>query len=327
MKRTALIFFCITVYVLILSGCTQSSQAKRRVYGEVEATEIDVASRVPARVKRVLVKPGQKVKAGDLLLEFEDDVIAAKRKQAEAVIAAAQSKSNIAQDAVRPEEKEQLKAAVGAAKKQMDFAKISVDRARNAFKEGAISQQQLDEAEVKYQSLVENYRATVAKQKMAQVGARPEEKAGAEALLEQAKNALLEVDSYSKDISLTAPIDGEVFQILNREGELVPTGYPVITLIKTSDLWVTFNVPETALAKAFKMGSAVSVELPALKDKKIKASITYIAPLAGFATQVSTQDRGTFDLKTFEVHAQLPADLPEELRPGMTAIVSAEGKE
>lgn len=319
-----LIFFTTTLS-LLLAACTQSSQAKKRIYGSIEATEIDVASRVPARVKRVLVKPGQKVKAGDLLLEFEDDVIAAKRRQAEAVIAAAESKKNIAEDAVRPEEKEQLKAAVGAAKKQMDFAKLSVDRARNAFREGAISQQQLDEAEVKYQSLIENYRATTAKQKMAQVGARPEERAGAEALLDQAKNALAEVQSYSKDISLTAPIDGEVFQILNREGELVPTGYPVVTLIKTNDLWVTFNVPETALEKAFRMGSSVTIEVPALKNKKIKASVTYIAPLAGFATQVSTQDRGTFDLKTFEIHAELPNNLSDDIRPGMTAVVSGEG--
>lgn len=315
----------VTTLLLVLAACTQSSQAKKKIYGAIEATEIDVSSRVPARVKRVLVKPGQKVKAGDLLLEFEDDVIAAKRKQAEAVIAAAESKKSIANDAVRPEEKEQLQAAVGAAKKQMDFAKLSVDRARNAFKEGAISQQQLDEAQVKYQSLVENYRATTAKQRMAQMGARPEERAGAEALLDQAKNALAEVQSYSKDISLTAPIDGEVFQILNREGELVPTGYPVVTLIKTNDLWVTFNVPETSLDKAFRMGSPISIEIPALKGKKVKATVTYISPLAGFATQVSTQDRGTFDLKTFEIHAELPNNLPEEIRPGMTAIVSAEG--
>lgn len=315
----------LAVLVLSVGRCTQSSQAKRRIVGEVEATEIDVASRVPARVKRVLVKPGEKVKAGQLLLEFEDDVIAAKRRQAEAVIAAAESRQNIAEDAVRPEEKEQLKAAVSAAKKQMDFAKLSLDRARNANKEGAISQQQLDEVEVKYQSLVENYRATAAKQRMAQTGARTEEKAGAAALVDQAKNALAEVESYSKDISLTSPIDGEVVQILSREGELVPTGYPVITLIKTTDLWVTFHVSEMRLNPGFKMNAPVEIEIPALKNKKLSATVTYLSPLAGFATQTSTQDRGSFDTKTFEVRASLPPGENAEIRPGMTAVVS--GKE
>lgn len=312
----------IILILFMVAACTQSSRAKKHIVGEIEAVEVDVASRVPARVKKVLVKPGDKVVPGQLLLEFEDDVIGAKRRQAEAVIAAAESKQNIAKDAVRPEEKEQLRAAVAVAKKQMDFAKASVDRARNALKEGAISQQQFEEAEVKYQSLVENHRAAVAKQRMGQTGARPEERAGAEALVEQAKNALAEVQSYSKDISLTSPIQGEVHQILSREGELVPTGYPVVTLVKTQEQWVTFHVPESLLNPAFKMGAPVEVRVPALNDKVIPATVTYLAPLAGFATQVTTQDRGSFDWKTFEVRAALPEDPSGETRPGMTAVVS-----
>ena len=77
---------------LLPSGCTQDSKAKTRIYGSVEVDEIDVSSRLPARVHKLNVKVGQKVKAGDLLVEFEDDVIAAKRKQALALMAAAESR-------------------------------------------------------------------------------------------------------------------------------------------------------------------------------------------------------------------------------------------
>jgi len=306
--------------VLGLVGCSQSSKSTTRVYGQIETGEIDVASRVAARVKAVLVKEGQRVKAGEPLVEFEDDIIAAKRAQAEAMISAAQSKRDIAGDAVRPEEKEQLRAGVEAARKQVQFAKSSLERAKNAFKEGAIAQQNLDEVEFKYQASVENLNALVAKQNMARTGARPEEKAAAQALVSQAENALAEVNSFSKDIRLTAPIDGEVFQVLSHEGELVPTGYPVLTLLKLPEVWVTFQIPEEKL-KDYPMNQPVDVTVPALGDKKLQAVISYIAPMAGFATRTSTQDRGTFDLKTFELRASLSNPEPS-LRPGMTAILS-----
>lgn len=312
----------LTLLVLLaayLPACTQSSRAKTHIYGQVETDEIDVSSRIPSRIKKIAVSPGQKVKAGDLLIEFEDDVIAAKRKQAEAAIAAAQSRQGIAENAVRPEEKAQIKAGVIAARKQMEFAKSSLERAKLAFKEGAISQQNLDEVDFKYKASVENYNAMAAKEKMANIGARAEDKAGATALVDQAKGALAEAEAYSKDMNLLSPIDGEVFQILNHEGELVPAGYPVVTLLKLPEVWVTFNIPETEL-KAFPMGKAVSVTVPALSDLKIIGEISYISPMAGFATKTSTQDRGTFDLKTFELRVKLSA--PESvLRPGMTALV------
>lgn len=309
--------------IVAVSGCTQKSKALKNIYGQIETDEIDVASRVPARVKKILVKAGQKVKAGETLVVFEDDVISAKRRQAEAMVAAAKSKQGIANDAVRPEEKEQLKAGVEAARKQMQFAKSSLERAKNAFKEGAIAQQNLDEVEFKYQASLENYNALLAKQRMANVGARVEEKAGAEALVHQAENALAEAQSYAKDIELVSPIDGEVFQLLSHEGELVPAGYPVVTLLKLPEVWVTFQIPEDSL-KNFPMNQKVKVVIPALGDKALEGNVSYMAPMAGFAVKTTTQDRGTFDLKTFELRVSFPTPPGEDvaLRPGMTALVT-----
>jgi HlyD family secretion protein len=281
--------------------------------------EVDLASRVSARVKRVAVQLGQTVKAGDLLVEFEDDIIAAKRKQAEAMTQAAKSRSDIAEDAVRPEEKTQIKSAVIAAKKQMQLAKSSFERAKLAFQEGAISQQALDEVEFKFQAATENYNATAAKEKMAKVGARPEEKMGAQALLSQAQNALAEVDAYVKDMSLTSPIDGEVFQILNHEGELVPAGYPVVTLLKTSNKWVAFHASETQL-KNFGMGQPLTLEVPSLDNVVLKGQVSFISPMATFANRTQTQDRGAVDLKTFELRANI-SDSNPKLRPGMTVFI------
>jgi len=316
-------FLAMTISLVFLVQCTQSSKAQQKIYGQIEAEEIDIASRVPSRIKRVAVKIGQKVKAGDLLVEFEDDIISAKRRQAEAVLEGAKSKSSIAEQAVRPEEKAQLRAGALAAKKQMDFAKNSLSRAQMAFREGAISQQALEEVNFKYEAAKEAYHAAMAKEQMGKVGARAEEKAGAKALLSQAENVLAEAQAYNKDINLVSPVDGEVAQILNHEGELVPAGYPVVTILKTDELWVTFQLSEDKL-KQFTMGKEVSVSIPALAPMNIKAPISFISPMAGFANKVSTQDRGTIDLKTFEIRATIPKQ-EGALRPGMTAFVQNNG--
>lgn len=309
--------------LLTVLACHQDSKSIHRVIGEIDADEIDVASRLPGRVRALAIAPGQRVTAGDVLVEFEDDVMAAKKKGALATIAAAESKNAIANDAVRPEEKRQLQAAVDAAQEQKRFAQKSLARTRDLLREGAVSQQMLDEVETKARAATEAYRAAVAKMDMAQVGARPEEKAGAQALVDQAKTLLAEVEAYEKDLRLTAPIDGEVVMVLSHEGELVPTGYPVVTLLKIANPWVVARIPEENLMD-FGKDRAVSVHLPAIPDSSLHGTVTYVSPLAGFAQRSQTQDRGTLDLKTFEIRVTLQS-VPPGLRPGMTAILNPQG--
>lgn len=305
---------------LVFWSCTsKNSRSAENRFGEVEVDEIDVASRLPGRIKKILVHPGQKVKVGDLLVEFEDDLMAIKRAGAQAVIAAAESKRNLAEDAVRPEEKEQLAAAMIVAKKQLGFAKATLNRSKILLKEGAISQQNFDEIEFRYQAAQEGLNAAEAKVRMAEIGARPEERAGAQALVDQAGSVLSEVEAYQKDMNLTAAVDGEVAKIISHEGELVPTGFPIVTLIKIDEPWVSLSVPESILAD-YSMDKEFKVSLPALDPKTFVGKVSYIAAMANFATKTFTQDKSSFDLKTFEVQLRLQGDL-SGIRPGMTALV------
>ncbi len=317
--RRAVLATVTATVTLALPACEQASKARHDIYGEIDADEIDVASRLPGRIRSIPVREGQTVKAGDVLVAFEDDMMVIKKQAATATIAAAQSKQAIAQDAVRPEEKQQLQAAADAAAQQLDFAKKTLARTAVLLKEGAVAQQTYEEVQMKYQGAVAQHDAATAKLRMANAGARAEEKAGANALLDQAKAMLAEVDAYEKDLSLKAPADGIVYKILNHEGELVPTGYPVVTLLKTDQAWITINLPETRL-RELPQDSVTSVEVPALGDKQLSGKVTYIAAMANFAAKTFTQDRSSFDLKTFEVRVALDGK-PEGLRPGMTAIV------
>ena len=54
-------------------------------------------------------------------------------------------------------------------------------------------------------------------------------------------------------------------------------------------------------------------------QKDIEFKINYISPLGSFATWKSTKQTGSYDLRTFEIHA-LPVEKVEGLRPGMSVL-------
>ena len=138
-------------------------------------------------------------------------------------------------------------------------------------------------------------------------------------MAEQASGTLEEAEAYSSETTLSAPINGEVTDIIVDPGELISPGFPVISLIDLNDIWVTFNLREDLLAN-IQMGSLITARFPALGTKEIKLKIQFISALGDFATWRATKASGDFDLKTFEIHA-VPVRPVLGLRAGMSAIV------
>ncbi len=68
-----------------------------------------------------------------------------------------------------------------------------------------------------------------------------------------------------------------------------------------------------------KIGNKLKIEIPAI-EKIVDLEVFYIAPLADFAKYESTKEKGSWDIKTFEVRVRIPVNL-KNLRPGMTAKI------
>ena len=153
---------------------------------------------------------------------------------------------------------------------------------------------------------------------MARNGAEREDKAAAAALVQRAKGAVAEVESYIQETFLIAQTDGEVSEIFPKTGELVGTGAPIMNIAITDDLWVTFNVREDLL-KGLTMGTETSAYIPAL-DRHIRIKVNYMKDLGTYAAWKATKTTGQFDLKTFEVRA-VPLEPAEGLRAGMSVIL------
>lgn len=293
------------------------------VQGEVEATQVKVASKLVGRIDSLLVHKGDDVTSGTLLFTISSPELDAKYLQASAVRKAAGFQKEKADNGAQ---KEDIQAAFNSwqtALAASEFAKKSFQRVDNLFKSGVIAEQQKDEAETRMKAAVETEKAARSLYDKAKKGARYEDKGSAGALVMQADGVLTEVNSYLSETRIFAPIRGEIANIIAERGELVPAGYPVITIVDLEDIWVTFNLREDLLA-AIQKGSTFKARFPALGMKEVLLKVTYINALGEFATWNATKTSGDFDMKTFEVHA-VPAEKISGLRPGMSALVNWDG--
>ncbi len=288
--------------------------------GEVEAKQYKVASKLPGRIQEIAVDKGQKIQKGDFVFSISSPEVDAKLAEANAARMAAEAQNRKAKNGAQPEDIAAAYSTYVKAEAAAQFAEKSFQRIQNLYNEGVVPEQQRDEVETKMKAARETANAAKAFRQHAEKGARDEDKAAAEALVKRADAAIDQVKSYLEETTMYSIANGEVSGINVEEGELVPTGYPVVTILDIDDIWVTLYIREDYLSQ-FKMGETFTAEIPGLENESYEFKVTYISPAAGFARFNATKTSGEFDLKSFEVQAR-PLKKIDGLRPGMTAVVS-----
>lgn len=301
---------------LLLACSGPKNDAPAAITGLVDATEIDVASKIPGRVLELRVQEGEAVKEGQELVIIQTDELDAKLTQASAASAAATAKLKLAQRGARSEDKEAALRQLEAAQHQLELAEKMYERMKALLATDSIPQASYDEAESKRNLARDQLALARTRLDLVQRGARPEEVEALAAQVSQTEGALAEVSSYRREAVQRAPISAVVSKVILHKGELAATGNPILTLVDLDSPWVTFPVREDRL-KNVKQGAILQVEIPAL-GAAVPMEVFNISAMGDFATWRATSDRGGFDLKSFEVKAR-PQKKVEGLRPGMTA--------
>lgn len=288
--------------------------------GEVEATQIKISSKVPGRIQDIGVKKGQKVKEGDFIFSIDSPEIDAKLQEATAARSAAFAQN---EKAIKGAQEEDIEAAYSTyvkAEAAASFAEKTFKRVENLYNEGVVPAQKRDEAETKMKAARETANAAKAIWQKAKKGARPEDKKAAAALVARADAAIAQVEAYLAETSINSIGSGEVSGINVEKGELVATGFPVVTLVNLDDIWVTFYVREDFLSH-FKIGTTFKGQVPGLDNQEVEFKVNYLSPTGDFARWTATKTSGEFDLKSFQVEAR-PVQPIDGLRPGMTVVVT-----
>lgn len=295
--------------------------AEEIIQGQIEVTEYRVSSKVPGRIKELRVSEGQQVQAGDTLAVIEAPDVAAKMEQAKAAEAAAQAQNAKALKGARSE---QIQAAYEMWQKAQAGVAIATkthQRVQNLYDQGVVPAQKLDEATAQRDAAIATQKAAEAQYNMARNGAEREDKLAASALVDRARGAVAEVESYINETYLIAPRAGEVSEIFPKAGELVGTGAPIMNIAEMGDMWANFAVREDFLS-SMNMGAVLETVVPALNEEKVRFKITFIKNMGTYAAWKATKTTGQYDLKTFEVKATLvDKDKAQKLRPGMSVII------
>jgi len=323
MNKILLVISAIMIGLIIWVGTTfyKAYQPKPlSLQGEIDAQTYNLSSKVAGRISQVSVKKGDKVNVGDLIFTISSDEVQAKLKQAKASKNAAEAIKNKADSGARKEEIEALFNQYKKAEAAQDLMKTTYQRVKKLFDEGVLSEQKHDEAYTKYKA--SKYTTSAAKQLyiMAKEGARSEDKKAALAKEEIYAGKIDEVEAYIKELDLYSFHNGEVTSVLIHEGELAPTGFPVVTLTDMKDSWAKFTIREDLLPN-FKKGKKFSVKIPGISNKSYEFEVTFISVMGSFATWKSPQAGKGFDMKSFEVHMR-PLKPINDIRVGMSVLLT-----
>ena len=312
----------LSIILLSMTGVLDVSYDRDFAQGEIDATRVDISPKLTGRVLEQLVEDGTSVKKGDLLLVIDSPEMEARVNQARAALAQARAVQAKAHRGARDEEVRQAETSLSEAQAARRIAQQTYERVRQLHANKAISSQDLDESRSQLSIAREREERAAAALEMARTGSRIEDIEAADAQADLAQAALDEALATSRDIRLSAPMDGEVSKVLVRQGELVTPGYPVVSLVDLNDVWSVVQLREKYLNHVT-MGGVYVGTIPALGDRKVRFRVTYISPLGDFATWRATNSSGSYDMKTFEVHSA-PVEPVPGLRPGMSVIFSLE---
>ncbi|CAM5182339.1 Putative membrane protein OS=Castellaniella defragrans (strain DSM / CCUG 39792 / 65Phen) OX=1437824 GN=BN940_12851 PE=4 SV=1 [Castellaniella denitrificans] len=294
--------------------------------GRIEATEIDIATKLPGRVDQILVNEGDFVKAGQVLavmnldsLQAQLDEAQARQRQAGHAVAAAQ-----AQVALRESDVAAQRAVVKQRESDLFAARQRLNRSRSLVQRGAASQQELDDDQARLHSAEAGLAAAKAQVVSAQAGvsAAQADLVGAESAVAAAAATVARIEADLKDSSLKAPRDGRIQLRVAQPGEVLGAGGRVLNMLDLADVSMTFFMPEAAAGR-LAMGSEVRIILDAAPAYVIPAEVSFVASQAQF-TPKTVETASERQKLMFRVKARLPVELLlknlEQVKTGLPGV-------
>ncbi|WP_037502459.1 HlyD family secretion protein [Sphingomonas jaspsi] len=307
------------VAALLAVGLWLSSRPSTpRLQGEVEAREVNVASRIAGTAGQPTVKEGDRVAAGQLLLTLTAPAVDALQQQTNATLETARAIEQAANSGVRPEDIASLSAISKSADAQARLAAVSARRADNLYAEGVIAAQRRDEARALAASTAAQATAARLQYQKAAAGARDETRRAAAAQVEFAGGGTKLSAAMQADREIRAPVAGEIAKALIEPGEVVAPAIPLFQIVDVDRPWVRLSVGESDMT-ALRQGSTINGSIPALGLDGVPFMVKSIAAQGEYATRKATRQSSGFDERSFELKLE-PARPVKGLRPGMSVL-------
>lgn len=269
---------------LLAAGCDRAQDAGV-VQGYVEGEFVLLASPYAGQLQKLYVRRGDRVEAGKPVFALEQEAERQARLEAEQNLKSAQARLVDLQVPRRQPEIDTMRAQLAQARAAAELSKLQLDQGRQLFKGGFIAQNKLDELQKTHERDVARIREADAQLKnVLQPLGRDAERQKAEAESAAAKASLAQAEWRLDQKSVAAPIGALVQDTFFVEGEWVPAGRPVASLLPPGNVKLRFYVPETILG-SIQPGKELVVSCDGC-PQPIAAKVTYISSQAEYTPPV-----------------------------------------
>ncbi len=287
--------------------------------GTVEARESDLGFRTAGRIELISVDEGDRISEAQLLAVLDQRELAAALAAARARAEAAAATLDELTEGFRSEEIEQARAALRAAERRRLDATRDLERARNLYEDGAISEQALDDRETVATVAESEMQGASERLRLLESGTRSERISAQRAALEAAEAEAERVEALLEYARITAPNAG-LITIRHREpGEIVSAGAPVLTLMNPDDRWVRIYVRADRVGQ-LSIGQTATITADAYPERTYTGRVVFIASEAEFTPRdvQTTEERVKL---VYRIKVQIVGDPSFDLKPGLAADV------
>lgn len=271
LRAIVLLLLCL---LLPASGCEKKEAPRYQGYAEGEF--VLVAAPAAGRLEKRWVQRGQEVAARAPLFVLEQENEKSAEREARARLRTAEARLANIKVGRRPPEIDALLAAEAQAEAARRLSLLQLERQEKLFSSGYISREQLDEVRTIHVSNTARVAEARAQLHTAQQAlGRDKEIEAARTEVEAAQAVLAQSNWRLEQRALQAPAAALVQDTFYSEGEWVPSGSPVVSLLPPGNIKLRFFVPETLLG-SLKQGQPVTATCDGC-GKAIAAKITYLS--------------------------------------------------
>jgi len=276
--------------VLALTACRQAADPNLvRLNGRIEAAMVDLSPKVTGRVREVLVKEGDRVKAGDVLVRLDLGETTLTVARDKSTVASAQARVRDLEAGTRRSELAAAQAEVNDRQAALDLAKKELQRQQFMLERKVGTGRDVDRATTEVQRLEAAVSAVSNRLAALREGARRWQVQQAQDDVARAQTVLEQSQTTVNEGELRAPADTVVVHRFAEPGQLITPGQPALTLAFLDRLYVRTFVPEIVRGK-IRPGIDADVIVDAYQGRIFKGKVAEVARDAEFTPkQVETR--------------------------------------
>ncbi len=232
--------------------------------------EVTISSEADGKVSRILADLGDRVKAGGVLIQLDNEKQQYNLDEQRATLARALAQYG----APDPQHLPDIEKTPDVQKTNADLvqAKQAFDRADQLYKRKLVPQQSLDDADAALQSKRASYDSSLQNAK------------NLRASIQASEASMKLADRQLRDTEIRSPFDGIVEKRFVNLGELVKTQMPVMQVVRVDPLKVIAEIPEK-MAPWISTGQPVQLYVDAYPDKAFTGKMSRISPAVNAATR------------------------------------------